>query len=293
MELKTTTVWGYLRFWGLAKLKRFRPKSWRFAEEQIAIEAWLARVVAAAKLSGDLALEVAECARLIKGYGDTWKRGSANYATIEARVIAPVLEGRIPVRAGIDAIASARTAALLDPEGERPAPRRSRRSTRRSRLPLAAEYGECYFLSATCFNCASPFSKSGPSICSMLMNRQIALPMKFCVPRHGPDHVGLTAGFGEHEIRIARAFERLDEIGARRDALVRLALRDGHRAGADLVVAVPAERGARARLRARERHLGVRVELRPGRPVLPFLQVVHLREHGRGGRRDHGRRVRR
>jgi len=30
----------------------------------------------------------------------------------------PVLEGRIPVRAGIDAVASARTAALLDPEGE-------------------------------------------------------------------------------------------------------------------------------------------------------------------------------
>ena len=33
-------------------------------------------------------------------------------------MIAPVLEGRIPLRAGIDAIASARTAALLDPEGE-------------------------------------------------------------------------------------------------------------------------------------------------------------------------------
>src|SRR6266568_2607594 len=26
MELRTTTVWGYLRFWGLAKLRRFRPK---------------------------------------------------------------------------------------------------------------------------------------------------------------------------------------------------------------------------------------------------------------------------
>jgi indolepyruvate ferredoxin oxidoreductase beta subunit len=118
MELKTTTVWGYLRFWTLAKLRRFRPKSWRYAEEQVAIEAWLARVLAAAKLSPDLALEVAECARLIKGYGDTWKRGSSNYALIEARVILAVLEGRIPVRAGIDAIASARTAALVDPEGE-------------------------------------------------------------------------------------------------------------------------------------------------------------------------------
>jgi len=118
MELKTTTVWGYLRFWSLAKLRRFRPRSHRFHEEQIIIEAWLARVIAAARLSGDLALEVAECARLIKGYGDTWKRGAANYATIEARVIAPVLEGRMPLAQGIDAVASARTAALVDPEGE-------------------------------------------------------------------------------------------------------------------------------------------------------------------------------
>ncbi|HKS64450.1 MAG TPA: DUF6537 domain-containing protein, partial [Xanthobacteraceae bacterium] len=118
MELKTTTVWGYARFWALAKLKRLRPKSWRYAEEQAVIEAWLARIVAAARLSADLALEVAECARLIKGYGDTWKRGFANYQTIEARVILPVLAGRIPVRTGIDAVASARAAALLDPEGE-------------------------------------------------------------------------------------------------------------------------------------------------------------------------------
>src|SRR5947207_9692350 len=107
MELKTTTVWGYLRFWALAKQHRFRPKSWRYAEEQAAIEAWLARVLAAARLSPELALEVAECARLIKGYGETWKRGFANYVTIDARVIAPVLEGRVGVAQGIDAIASA------------------------------------------------------------------------------------------------------------------------------------------------------------------------------------------
>jgi indolepyruvate ferredoxin oxidoreductase beta subunit len=118
MELKTTTVWGYLRFWSLAKLRRFRPRSWRFAEEQAAIDSWLALIVASARLSGDLAREIAECARLIKGYGDTWKRGSANYRTIVARIVGPVLGGRIPVGVGIDAIASARTAALVDPEGE-------------------------------------------------------------------------------------------------------------------------------------------------------------------------------
>lgn len=138
MELKTTTVWGYLRFWTLAKLRRFRPKSWRYAEEQAAIEAWLKRVAAAAKLSPALALEVAECARLIKGYGDTWKRGAGNYALIEARVIAPVLEGRIGVAQGIDAIASARTAALLDPEGESLAKALAAIEAQVS-LPLAAE----------------------------------------------------------------------------------------------------------------------------------------------------------
>jgi indolepyruvate ferredoxin oxidoreductase beta subunit len=55
---------------------------------------------------------------LIKGYGDTLKRGAANYATIERQVIQPVLAGTIPLPRGVDAVASARVAALADPEGE-------------------------------------------------------------------------------------------------------------------------------------------------------------------------------
>ena len=42
----------------------------------------------------------------------------ANYRTIEARVIRPALAGQIPPARAADAIASARTAALVDPEGE-------------------------------------------------------------------------------------------------------------------------------------------------------------------------------
>jgi indolepyruvate ferredoxin oxidoreductase, beta subunit len=84
----------------------------------VAIEAWLALIIAAAPKSTALALQIAECARLIKGYGDTLKRGTANYAAIETRVIDPVLAGRTPLASGIDAIASARTAALVEPDGE-------------------------------------------------------------------------------------------------------------------------------------------------------------------------------
>src|SRR5262249_13872924 len=79
---------------------------------------WLGLIAQAAPLSADLAIEIAECANLIKGYGDTHKRGSANYRTIVEQVIEPALKGDRPVRQAIDAIASARTPALLDPEGE-------------------------------------------------------------------------------------------------------------------------------------------------------------------------------
>jgi indolepyruvate ferredoxin oxidoreductase beta subunit len=118
IEIKTTSISGYLRFLLLAKLRRFRRSTYRYGQEQAAIETWLGLITTASAKSAALALEIAQCARLIKGYGDTWKRGAANYAAIEARVIRPVLAGRIAVPRGIDAVASARTAALLDPDGE-------------------------------------------------------------------------------------------------------------------------------------------------------------------------------
>ena len=118
MEIKTNSVFGYLRFLALARLRRLRPRSYRYEEEQAAIEAWLALIIAAAAKSDALALEIAECARLIKGYGDTLKRGAANYAAIERHVIQPTLAGAIALSQGIDAVASARVAALADPEGE-------------------------------------------------------------------------------------------------------------------------------------------------------------------------------
>jgi indolepyruvate ferredoxin oxidoreductase beta subunit len=118
MEINTASLSGFLRFYILAKLRRFRPRSFRYQEEQRAIENWLRLIARAAPLSADLAIEIAECARLIKGYGDTHKRGSDNYRVIVSQVVEPALAGQVPLRQAIDAIASARTAALLDPDGE-------------------------------------------------------------------------------------------------------------------------------------------------------------------------------
>jgi indolepyruvate ferredoxin oxidoreductase, beta subunit len=119
MEVKSSSVSGFLRLKLLASLRRWRPASHRYVEEQRQIEAWLALVIVAAPLSPALALEITECARLIKGYGETHARGLANYRKIEERVIRPALAGRYGAAPAADAVASARAAALADPDGER------------------------------------------------------------------------------------------------------------------------------------------------------------------------------
>jgi indolepyruvate ferredoxin oxidoreductase beta subunit len=118
MEINSTSVSGYLRFLLLAKLRGIRPFGHRYAQEQAQLIGWLALIAEATQHSPAFALEVTECARLIKGYGDTYARGLRNYQLIEARLIRPALAGSIPMSRAADAVASARTAALVDPEGE-------------------------------------------------------------------------------------------------------------------------------------------------------------------------------
>ena len=118
MHVRSTTIWGFARLRFLAALRWWRPHTLRYVEEQAEIEGWLDQIRAATPLGSDLAREIAESARLVKGYGDTYKRGLGNYRRISAEVIAPALAGRLTPRAAADAVANARVAALADPEGE-------------------------------------------------------------------------------------------------------------------------------------------------------------------------------
>ena len=118
LRVRTTTVWGFARLRMLASLRWWRPRSFRYLEEQAEIERWLSLIGATAAISLELASEVAELARLIKGYGDTFKRGLGNYRRIVAEVVEPALAGRLSPKAACDAVASARVAALADPDGE-------------------------------------------------------------------------------------------------------------------------------------------------------------------------------
>jgi len=116
MHIKTSGVFGYLMVRSLAWLKPWRPYSYRYQEEQRLIERWLARVREAAARNLPLAMEVAECARLIKGYGETHRRGTGNFnAIMDALVENPATTDPA---AQAKAIHKAREAALADPEGK-------------------------------------------------------------------------------------------------------------------------------------------------------------------------------
>ncbi len=116
MHVRTDTVFGYLLLRSIAWLKPLRRSSLRFSEEQALIERWLAAVRKAAAENLRLAVETAECARLIKGYGDTHKRGRGNFGK--------VFETLVDADTGMDAAAraaaikKARLAALADPDGK-------------------------------------------------------------------------------------------------------------------------------------------------------------------------------
>jgi indolepyruvate ferredoxin oxidoreductase beta subunit len=116
MHIRTSGIFGYLLVRALARLRPLRPISYRYKEEQQLIERWLALVADAATRDAELAREIAECARLIKGYGETHRRGKANFlAILDALVENPATAD---AREQAAAIRKAREAALADPEGQ-------------------------------------------------------------------------------------------------------------------------------------------------------------------------------
>ena len=118
MRVKTNTVFGYVRLWGLAKMRFWRPYSYRFAEEWSEIATWLAALESAAGRSYDLALEIAELPNLRKGYSDTHRRGIGNYRKVFEELARPASSATGDAAGAVAALNAARTAALADPEGD-------------------------------------------------------------------------------------------------------------------------------------------------------------------------------
>lgn len=118
LNVSPTRPLGFLRLRLLAGLRWWRPRTLKHVEERAWIAAWLALVERALPLGAGLAREVAETARLVKGYAATDARGRASWRRIVSGIVEPALEGALPPEMAADAVLQARLAAQKDPEGD-------------------------------------------------------------------------------------------------------------------------------------------------------------------------------
>ena len=111
-RVRSDSLSGFLSLYLLSALRRWRRKLLRHEIETAHTAQWLANITRTANEDYDLALEIARCRRLIKGYSDTHERSLSKYDR--------VMQGIELVRGRSDAADWARRlheAALQDPEG--------------------------------------------------------------------------------------------------------------------------------------------------------------------------------
>ncbi|MEO0318935.1 MAG: hypothetical protein RL404_2612, partial [Pseudomonadota bacterium] len=114
LKLASHTVLGTLLLRALAMAKHVRRYSSRYAKEQGLIDEWLSALTASLGEDTRLGNELAQCGRLLKGYGSTHERGRERLLHV-LRHLAPPAFGSAVQRA--DAIAKVRSAALADEGG--------------------------------------------------------------------------------------------------------------------------------------------------------------------------------
>jgi indolepyruvate ferredoxin oxidoreductase beta subunit len=111
-RISTSTISGFALLRSIAALRRFRRASLRFEIENDRIEGWLKQIAEIAPRDYGLAVELAECQTLVKGYGDTHERGWTHFRQISS--LAPDLAGGPGSAARLRAL---REAALADDTG--------------------------------------------------------------------------------------------------------------------------------------------------------------------------------
>jgi indolepyruvate ferredoxin oxidoreductase beta subunit len=116
LKIGTHTVTGMLALRLLARLKWLRPHGSRFVAEQALIDEWLQAVSRQTAQHWESGFEIAQCGRLIKGYGSTNERGKDNLLHVVRHLTMAPHFADDTARAA--AIAAARHAALTDDAGQ-------------------------------------------------------------------------------------------------------------------------------------------------------------------------------
>jgi indolepyruvate ferredoxin oxidoreductase beta subunit len=111
-RVRTTSLRWFLALYVLGGMKRFRRGTLRHANEAAHRDAWLARAKAVVGRDYELAVEILNNRRLVKGYSDTHARGLSKFDRV--MMAAAKLEGR---QDAAEWVRRLREAALKDEEG--------------------------------------------------------------------------------------------------------------------------------------------------------------------------------
>jgi indolepyruvate ferredoxin oxidoreductase beta subunit len=91
-RIKTGTIGAFLLLYAIGGLRRWRRWTLRHAQEEAHLQTWLGIAGAQVAAHYDLAVEILNARRLVKGYSDTHARGLSKFDRVMAAV--PMLAGR-------------------------------------------------------------------------------------------------------------------------------------------------------------------------------------------------------
>jgi len=112
-RLRTDSLWGFLQLYVVSGLRKYRRSLIRHDQEMTHINTWLNDIETAVKRDYQLAVEIAKCRRLVKGYSDTHERSLGKYA----RVLDGIRQGQERPDAAVWAN-RLRSSALQDADGK-------------------------------------------------------------------------------------------------------------------------------------------------------------------------------
>jgi hypothetical protein len=114
IRFSAASRWGIARLKIEASLRRWRLLSVRYAEERVWVERWLHMIDRSLTKQPQAASEIVQTAAMIKGYGEAYRQGLADWHAIIDGLAKPTFDGVVPLADLAGAVAVARAAALPD-----------------------------------------------------------------------------------------------------------------------------------------------------------------------------------
>jgi len=115
IRFSTASRWGIRRLKIEAGLRRWRLFSVRYAKERALVERWLHMIGRSLVKQPTAASEIVQTATMIRGYGDVYRQGLADWNAIIDGLAKPTFDGVLALPDLAGAVAEARAAAVPDP----------------------------------------------------------------------------------------------------------------------------------------------------------------------------------